>query len=226
MVWRSAYSSGVPRPLMRGVAHGIIGLMAPYLIWRVRKKPRLRLMMVATCGGCICSAFLHCVPWGQRNWEQRALTIDFIGICAGLTGHIFSWEWDLQGFYSKILAGAALLNCLLYTVVLLCKLYQEQEMLVALRGFSGMQLGLQLAMLVAAQRRMRTMPRVLASIGPPLALAYFRRFGAFDAEESGPLPVLAGVWSPHEWYHLMVASVHATQLSELHKIEAPEKEKI
>lgn len=37
-----------------------------------------------------------------------------------------------------------------------------QEMLVALRGFSGMQLGLQLAMLVAAQRRMRTMPRVLA----------------------------------------------------------------
>eukprot|EP00913_Durusdinium_trenchii_P026763 g25104.t1 len=96
MVWRSAYSSGVPRPLMRGVAHGIIGLMAPYLIWRVRKKPRLRLMMVATCGGCICSAFLHCVPWGQRNWEQRALTIDFIGICAGLTGHIFSWEWDLQ----------------------------------------------------------------------------------------------------------------------------------
>jgi len=215
---RQAYHSGADKPLMRGVFHATVALTAPFVMWELDSSPRTQSMIVSTWIGYLFSACLHCVPWTSPESERVALALDFLGISCATAGHIICWEATA---FSAI-SFAAAMNSASLGVGLALGIAQGADMLVFLRGRWGLALALQFLLLTISEIRgmQRLSSLVCVLIGLPMALMYFRRYGAFDAKCKGPLPLAPGIWSPHEWYHLLFAAVHCLQLFEIKYVES------
>lgn len=216
MYGRRSYCNGAHKPLLRGLQHAISAVLFFLGTFALHLGPRTRYAMLATSIGYKASSLLHIVPWPTLRAEHAALAFDFFGISFGMAGHIVGWEG------LSPVALVALANTMFFSAALVKGWLARADMLLFLRSPWGESMKLQFLLLFVAQFRCmpRPVPLAFTTGTTVLAVAYFRIYGAFDAKKVGPLPVWSGVWSPHEWYHLMVLTIHLAELNEMYVVEA------